>query len=103
MPHRRCVPSLPGFKLSARLFKLWTLSTATHRGSGWVALAVSRCLALGATTSIFLAPPQARGRSVRGPASFVESQARNLASDRLGLGPRMKCDRRPGGPESLEH
>src|SRR5437870_11112885 len=32
---------------------LWTPSTAPIRGSGWVTLALSRRLALGATTSTF--------------------------------------------------
>lgn len=49
-----CTCDLWGRTPSGRVVLLWSHSTAV-RGSGWAALALSRCLALGATTSFFCA------------------------------------------------
>ena len=103
MRYRCCVPSLPAFKLSARLSKLWTLSTATHRGSGWVALAVSRCLALGATTSIFLRHLRLADDVSAGLFHFTSPKRGTSDLARQGLGRNMKCDRGAERLERLEH
>src|SRR5437870_4175681 len=59
------------FSRQVSFLVLWSQSTALFRGSGWAALALSSCLALGATTSIF----------------FFASVSPDLGDCRLSLGP----------------